>query len=129
MPSFNKVILMGNVTRDIELRTTAGGQKVANLGLAVNETWIKEGQRNESTLFVDVTCWGRDAEIAAEYLKKGSPVLIEGRLKLDTWEQDGNRRSKLTVTCERLKLIQSRAAQSNGSEEGQRAEAEEAVPF
>src|SRR5580692_4898472 len=106
MASFNRVILLGNVTRDPELRYIASGSAVTDIGLAVNDRrkgpngdWIEE------TTFVDVTLWGRTAEIASEYLSKGSPVLIEGRLKLDTWEKDGKKNSKLRVVGERMQLL------------------------
>ena len=106
MASFNRVILVGNVTRDPELRYIASGSAVTEIGLAVNDRrkgpngdWIEE------TTFVDVTLWARQAEIASEYLSKGAPVLIEGRLKLDTWEKDGKKNSKLRVVGERMQLL------------------------
>lgn len=90
MASFNRVILLGNLTRDVELKHTQGGTAVTEVGLAVNDRRKDQaGKIIEETTFVDVTLWGRTAEIAAEYLGKGSPILVEGRLKLDTWEQDG----------------------------------------
>src|SRR5215211_5466897 len=98
MASFNRVILLGNLTRDPEVRYTPKGGAVAEVGLAVNRVYTTEGgEKREETTFVDVTLWGRTAEIAGEYLKKGSPVLIEGRLKLDKWETEGQKRSKLRV--------------------------------
>lgn len=110
MASFNRVILLGNVTRDIELRYLASGMAVADIGLAVNDR--RKGQNGEwidETTFVDVTLWGRTAEIASEYMSKGSPCLIEGRLKLDTWEgNDGQKRSKLKVTGDKLQLLGTR---------------------
>jgi single-strand DNA-binding protein len=109
MASFNKVILLGNVTRDPELKYISSGTAVTEIGLAVNDRrkgpngdWIEE------TTFVDVTLWGRTAEIASEYLNKGAPVLIEGRLKLDTWEKDGKKNSKLRVVGERMQLLGSK---------------------
>ena len=106
MASFNRVILVGNVTRDPELRYIASGTAVTEIGLAVNDRrkgpngdWIEE------TTFVDVTLWARQAEIASEYLSKGAPVLIEGRLKLDTWEKDGKKNSKLRVVGEQMQLL------------------------
>ena len=87
MANFNKVILMGNLTRDVELRQTPGNQTVANIGLAVNRTYqTREGERREETTFVDCEAWGRQAEVMAQYLSKGRPVMIEGRLKLDQWQ-------------------------------------------
>ena len=111
MASFNKVILLGNLTRDPEVRYTPKGTAVTELGMAVNRVYTAEnGEKREETTFVDVTLWGRTAEIAGEYLKKGRPVFIEGRLQLDTWDdkQSGQKRSKLKVVGEGLQLIGSR---------------------
>lgn len=109
MASFNRVILLGNLTRDTELKWTQSGTAVANIGLAVNDRRKgNDGEWIEETTFVDVTLWGRTAEVANEYTRKGEPVLIEGRLKLDQWEQDGQKRSKLTVVGERLQLLAGR---------------------
>lgn len=107
MASFNRVILMGNVTRDIELKYTQSQLAVTELGLAVNDKRKNaKGEWVEETTFVDVTLWGRTAEIASEYLAKGAPVLIEGRLKLDTWEsKEGEKRSKLRVVGENMRLL------------------------
>ncbi len=106
MASYNRVILMGNLTRDVVLRYTPAGTPVTEVGLAVNDR--RKGQNGEwidETTFVDVTFWGRTAEVAAEYLSKGSPVFIEGRLKLDTWEKEGQKNYKLRVVCDRMQLI------------------------
>ena len=111
MPSLNKVFLAGNLTRNPELRYTPGGTAVAQLGLAVNRRFKnREGQSQEEVTFVDIEVWGRQAETSSEYLSKGSPVLIEGRLKLDSWEskQTGERRSKLRVVGERVQFLGSR---------------------
>ena len=106
MASFNRVILIGNLTRDPELRYLQSGMAVVDLGLAVNDKRKNAaGEWVDETTFVDVTLWGRTAEVAGEYLSKGSPVFIEGRLKLDTWETDGQKRSKLKVVCEKMQLI------------------------
>src|SRR5437588_5906440 len=108
MASFNKVILLGNVTRDPEIRYTPKGTAVTELGMAVNRVYSTDsGEKREEVLFVDVTLWGRTAEIAGEYLKKGRPVLIEGRLQLDTWDdkQSGQKRSKLKVVGETMQLL------------------------
>jgi single-strand DNA-binding protein len=118
MASFNKVILLGNLTRDPEVRYTPKGTAVTEIGMAVNRVYSAEnGEKREETTFVDVTLWGRTAEIAGEYLKKGRPVLIEGRLQLDTWDdkQSGQKRSKLKVIGEGLQLIGSRPGGSSGS--------------
>jgi single-strand DNA-binding protein len=127
MASFNKVILLGNLTRDPEVRYTPKGTAVTELGMAVNRVYTAEnGEKREEATFVDVTLWGRTAEIAGEYLKKGRPVFIEGRLQLDTWDdkQSGQKRSKLKVVGEGLQLIGSRPGGGGGSagdEEGSAA--------
>ncbi len=106
MASYNRVILVGNLTRDVELKYTQQGTAVTELGLAVNDRRKNQnGEWHDETTFVDVTLWSRTAEIAAEYLTKGSPVLIEGRLKYDTWETDGQKRSKLRVVGERMQML------------------------
>jgi single-strand DNA-binding protein len=120
MASFNKVILLGNLTRDPEVRYTPKGTAVTELGMAVNRVYTAEnGEKREDTTFVDVTLWGRTAEIAGEYLKKGRPVFIEGRLQLDTWDdkQSGQKRSKLKVVGEGLQLIGSRPGGGGGGDE------------
>lgn len=115
MASFNKVILLGNVTRDPELRYIANGTAVTDVGLAVNDRRkTASGEWVEETTFVDVTLWGRTAEVAGEYVTKGSPLLIEGRLKLDTWEKDGKKNSKLRVVGERMQLLGSRSGGEAG---------------
>lgn len=115
MADFNRVILMGRVTRDIELKYLQSGMAVTEIGMAVNDRRKSQsGEWIEETTFVDVTLWGRTAEIASEYLSKGSPVFIEGRLKLDTWETDGQKRSKLRVVGERMQLIGSRGDRPGG---------------
>jgi single-strand DNA-binding protein len=124
MASFNKVILLGNLTRDPEVRYTPKGTAVTELGMAVNRVYSGEnGEKREETTFVDVTLWGRTAEIAGEYLKKGRPVFIEGRLQLDTWDdkQSGQKRSKLKVVGEGLQLLGGRpggGGGGGGDEEG-----------
>src|SRR5262245_31249784 len=107
MASFNRVILMGNVTRDIEVKYLQSGTAVTEMGLAVNDRRKNQqtGEWIDEVTFVDVTLWGRTAEIAGEYLSKGSPVLIEGRLKLHTWEKDGQKHSKIRVVCENMRLL------------------------
>jgi single-strand DNA-binding protein len=119
MASFNRVILLGNLTRDIEVRYLQSGMAVADIGMAVNDRRKNQtGEWIEETTFVDVTLWGRTAEIAGEYLGKGSPLLIEGRLKYDTWEKDGQKRSKLTVVCERMQMIGGRGGPGAGGAGG-----------
>jgi single-strand DNA-binding protein len=115
MASFNRVILVGNLTRDIELKYTQGGTAVTEVGLAVNDRRkTQSGEWVEETTFVDITLWGRTAEVASEYLGKGSQVLIEGRLKLDTWEKDGHKNYKLRVVGERMQMLGSRGGGSGG---------------
>jgi single-strand DNA-binding protein len=105
MASYNRVILVGNLTRDPELRYIPSGTAVTDVGLAVNDRVKRGDQWVDEATFVDVTLWGRTAEIANEYLSKGSPVLIEGRLKLDRWEKEGQKHSKLKVVGERLQML------------------------
>ena len=104
--NLNRVLLAGNITRDIELTYTQGGTALAKFGMAMNRKWsTKDGEKKEETTFVDVSVWGRQAETTAEYLGKGSPVFIEGRLDFSTWEKDGQRRSKLEVVAERVQFL------------------------
>ena len=113
--SLNKVFLMGNLTRDVEMRYTPSGTAVADIGVAVNERRKDaKGETVEETTFVEVTLWARTAEVAAEYLKKGSPVLIEGRLKLDVWEAEGVKRSKLKVVCSQMQMVGAKAGNGGG---------------
>src|SRR5213596_211651 len=125
MASFNKVILLGNLTRDPEVRYTPKGSAVCDLGIAVNRVYTTDsGEKREEATFVDVTFWGRTAEVAGEYLKKGRPVFIEGRLQLDTWDdkQSGQKRSKLKVIGETMQMLGSpRSCAANGGDEGDRA--------
>ena len=111
MANLNRVLLIGNLTRDPEVRYTPKGTAVAEIGLAVNRIYSGEdGEKKEETTFVDVTLWARQAEIAGQYLKKGRPVFIEGRLRLDTWDdkQTGQKRSRLRVVSENLQLLGNR---------------------
>ncbi|SFI80898.1 single-stranded DNA-binding protein [Planctomicrobium piriforme] len=118
MASYNKVILVGNLTRDPEVKYTTGGTAVAELGLAVNRTWFdqKSNERKEETTFIDVTLWGRQAEVAGEYLTKGRSVLIEGRLQLDSWDdrETGKKRSKLKVIGEAMQMLGGRGEGGGG---------------
>ncbi|MBN1590763.1 MAG: single-stranded DNA-binding protein [Pirellulales bacterium] len=115
MASYNRVILVGNLTRDPELRYIPSGTAVTEVGLAVNDRRKNSsGEWVDETTFVDVTLWARQAEVASEYLSKGSPVLIEGRLKLDTWEKDGQKHSKLKVVGERMQMLGSRGQGGGG---------------
>ena len=135
--SYNKIILAGNLTRDIEIRYTQGGSAIGNTAIATTRKFKSAtGEQKEETLFVDLTLFGRTAEIANQYLRKGSKVLVDGRLKLDQWTaQDGGKRSKHSVTVESLQMLgskednqadaqnQSQYAQSNYSETSSSSEA------
>jgi single-strand DNA-binding protein len=118
MASLNKVMLIGNCTRDPEIRYTPKGTALVELGLAVNRRYTdpSSGERREETTFVDVTLWGRTAEVANEYLRKGRPVYIEGRLQLDSWEDKttGQKRSKMRVVGEEMQLLGGREGGSGG---------------
>lgn len=106
MASYNRVVLVGNLTRDVDIRYLQSGSAVCDIGLAVNDRRkTASGEWVDETTFVDITLWGRTAEVAGEYLSKGSPVLIEGRLKLDQWETDGQKRSKLKVVGEKMQML------------------------
>jgi single-strand DNA-binding protein len=118
MASYNRVVLMGNLTRDPELRYIPSGTAVSDIGLAVNDRVKKNDQWVDETTFVDVTLWARTAEVANEYLSKGSSVLIEGRLKLDTWEKDGQKRSKLRVVADKMQMVGARGDGSGGASKG-----------
>jgi len=120
MPNLNKVMLMGNLTRDPEIKYTPKGMAITHLGLAVNRVWSNEaGEKQEEVTFIDVEMFGRKAEVAAEYLKKGRPVYIEGRLKLDTWDDkaSGQKRSKLKVVGETMEFLGSREGGGGGGGE------------
>ena len=124
---YNKVMLIGNLTRDPELRYTPSNTAVAELGLAVNRTYQdKSGNKQEDVTFVDVTVWGRAAENCSEYISKGAPVFIEGRLTLDTWENDdGQKRSKLKVTAQRVDFL----GGSNTVQQSEGVDTQDDVPF
>ena len=133
MGSFNRVILMGNLTRDPELRYIASGTAVTDIGLAINEKWKNaNGEWVDEVTFVDVTLWARNAEVASEYLSKGSPLLIEGRLRLDKWQDkdSGQNRSRLKVVCDRMQLIGSKGqgGQAGGEDGGPRPAARQSPP-
>jgi single-strand DNA-binding protein len=126
--SFNRVILLGNLTRDVEVKYLQSGTAVAEIGLAVNEKRKDQsGNWIEDVTFVDVTLWGRTAEVAAEYLSKGSQALIEGRLKLEQWEQDGQKRSKLKVIGEKMQMLGSRGSGEQQDQPRQQTQPRSAV--
>ena len=124
MANFNKVILAGNLTRDPELRYTPNGKAIAKFGMAINRNWTSEtGEKKEEVTFVDIDSFGRQAEVISQYLKKGRPVLIEGRLKLDQWDdkQTGQKRSRLGVVLESFSFLDSgNRADGGGSSEAPR---------
>jgi single-strand DNA-binding protein len=126
MANYNKVMLMGNLTRDPELRYTPKGMAIAKLGLAINRRWSSEGgESREETTFVDVDAFGRQAETIAQYMKKGRPIFIEGRLRLEQWDdkQTGQKRSRLGVVLESFQFVDggSRTAGGEGGGEAPRA--------
>ena len=124
MPNYNRVLLMGRLTRDPDLRYTKDGTAVCKFGLAVNRTFGTGDQRKEKSTFVDVTMWQRKAEVVAEYFKKGSPIFIEGRLELDQWENEQKeKRSKLYVVAENFEFLE-RGSKSTVAQEDAPAGAE-----
>ena len=117
MANLNRVLLIGNLTRDPEVRYTPKGTAVTDIGMAINRVFTSEdGERREEVTYVDVVLWSRLAEIAGQYLKKGRPVFIEGRLQLDTWDdkQTGQKRSRMRVVAENLQLLASRGESEGG---------------
>ena len=121
--SINRVVLVGNLTRDPELRYTPKGVAIAKIGLAVNRTWRTEtGESKEEVTFVDIDAFGRQAETIGQYLKKGRPILIEGRLRLDQWDdkQTGQKRSKLGVVLEGFQFLGGGNRAEGGAGENQR---------
>lgn len=123
MASYNRIILMGNLTRDPEYKTLPSGQNVCRLGLASNRSFKNRqtGTVTQEVCFVDVDVWGAQAETCQQYLTKGRPVLIEGRLKLDSWEQDGQKRSKHSIVADRVTFMQG-AADEAGSHDSSTAQ-------
>ena len=119
MPNLNKVMLMGNITRDPEVRYTPKGTAVTDISLAVNRSYtLDDGERREETTFVDVTYWGRQAEVIGEYMKKGRPIYVEGRLQLDQWEDKntGQNRSRLKIVGDNFQFLGGRDGNSGGGE-------------
>lgn len=119
MASFNKVILAGNLTRDPELRYTPKGTAVAKIGLAVSRNWTNEaGEKKEEVSFIDIEAWGRQGEVLAQYMKKGRPLLVEGRLKLDSWEDKTTKQkvSKLKVVLESFSFLDSKGGEGGAPE-------------
>ena len=121
MPNLNKVMLMGNLTRDPEIKYTPKGTAIANFGIAINRVFTPEGgEKREEVTFIDLEAWGRTAEVIGEYFKKGKPIFIEGRLKLDSWDDKttGKKMSKLRVVVESFEFLGSREGGGGGGEGG-----------
>ncbi len=121
MANFNKVILIGNLTRDPELRVTPSGTSICKFGLAVNRNYTtQDGEKREETTFVDIDAFGKPAEIISKYMAKGRSILVEGRLKLDQWEDKntGDKRSRLGVVCENFQFLGSRGEGDSGGGDG-----------
>lgn len=121
MANYNKVILMGNLTRDPEMRFLPKGTAVAKFGLAVNRRWRSEtGEQKEETTFVDIEAFGKQAETISQYLKKGRPVMVEGRLKLDQWDdkQTGQKRSRMSVVLENFQFLDAGGGTGGGGGRG-----------
>jgi len=130
MPSLNKVLLIGNLTRDPDLRYIPSGAPVANFGLAINRTYTNtDGEKVDDVCFVEVVAWNRLAEVCGEFLAKGRPVFVEGRLQMDTWEQeDGQKRSRLKVVAQNIQFLGSgQKSDSEASSEGEGADDD--IPF
>ena len=130
MASFNKVMLMGNLTRDPELRYTSNGSAVTSFGLAVNRKFKQGDEWKDDVCFVDITVWGKQGENCAEYLSKGRPAFVEGFLKFSTWESDGQKRNKLEVVANTVQFLGSRG-DSSGEISGEQTPKpdEDDVPF
>ncbi len=117
MPNLNKVMIMGNLTRDPEIKYTPKGMAIAHFGVAVNRVWSNEaGEKQEEVTFIDIEMFGRKAEVVGEYFKKGKPIYVEGRLKLDSWDDktSGQKKSKLKVVGETFEFLGSREGGSGG---------------
>jgi single-strand DNA-binding protein len=130
MANFNKVFLMGNLTRDPELRYTPAGTAIAEFGMAINRNWTSpEGEKKEEVCFVNVTAFGRQAEVICEYCSKGRPLFVEGRLRYQTWQpQEGQKRSKLDVVLEGFQFLGGRPAEAKPAAEEAAAQEQAAPP-
>jgi single-strand DNA-binding protein len=119
MASLNKVLLMGNLTRDPEVRYTPKGTAVGDLAIAVNDSYkAQDGTVKETVTYIDIEVWGRQAETCKQYLQKGRPVFIEGQLRLDQWEQEGQKKSKLKVRADRVQFLGSPPGRTGGTYSG-----------
>jgi len=124
MANLNKVMLIGNLTRDPELRYTPSGKAVTDVSIAINRVWVNDqGQKQEDTTFVDVTLWGRQAELAQQYLSKGRGIYVEGRLQMDTWDdkETGKKRSRLKVVGETMQFLPDGRSGAGGGAPPQRS--------
>lgn len=130
MANLNRVMLMGNITRDIELKFTPSKTAIAEFGLAVNRNWTgKDGTKQEEVTFVDCVAFGKSAETLGTYKRKGDPLFVEGRLKLDQWEaQDGSKRSKLRVIVEGFQFLNRSQGNAGGGYEGEQPKSQPAAP-
>ena len=131
MPNLNKVMLMGNLTRDPEIKYTPKGTAIANFGIAVNRTYTPEGgEKREEVTFIDLEAWGRTAEVIGEYFKKGKPIFIEGRLKLDQWDDktSGKKMSKLRVVVDSFEFLGSREGGGGGGGGGEEGAGSQSAP-
>lgn len=133
MPNFNKVMLMGNLTKDPEMRYTANGAPVCNMGMAINRKYKVKEETKEDVCFATVVVWNKQAESCAEFLKKGSPLFVEGRLQSKTWEKDGVKHYGMDVVAERVQFLGRGTASESGPDEGSSTPAttpaEEDIPF
>ena len=130
MASLNRVFLIGNLTRDPELRYTPSGTAVNKFGLAINRIYTQDGEKKEDTCFVDIVTWGKTAENCQNYLSKGRPILVEGRLQFSSWETpEGQRRTKLEVVAERIQFLGGPKPEGMGTEGPDEGEADNDIPF
>ena len=129
MANFNKVILMGNLTRDVELRQTQSGMALAKFSMATNRKWSQNGEAKESVCYVDLTAFGKQAEILAKHVRKGNALFVEGRLEYSSWEgKDGSKRNKLEVVIENFQFLTSREAAAEKPESAS-DEISNGIPF
>lgn len=130
MASYNKVQLLGNLTRDIDLKSLDSGKSVGEFGMAMNEYYIKEnGEKVDTPVFVDVTVWGKQAETCSQYISKGSQVFVDGKLKLDQWQgEDGTKRQKIRVVADRVLFIGGRKENYDEGDAGSQ-EYDDDIPF
>lgn len=129
MPALNSVHLLGNLTRDVEVKYLQSGTAVCDLGLAINERVKRRDEWVDETTFVDVTLFGKTAEVAGEYLSKGSPVLIVGKLRLEQWEKDGQKRSKLKVVGDSMQMLGGKPRNEHNQERPERREEHSQAPL